>query len=263
MKIILIILTSITHTIYAYAGTLSCGVDAYVAGSNQTNIQNTPWGNTAGLPTLHHAGATNKKYGFATLTVNETAAAVFKGSNIKILSGQGIFGFSELSSQPVKAGNYAIRYELPCVNESTCSTYIIRVVLDTQTYQRTVIDSQPAVIQAMTSDSDSLIVTKTEFIRNGTYITDSIEIPDKIDLGTLSVGYNTSPNPVDYQVNTNSIGLYFTQTPISGTGHRIAINGNMTTASQRYFPPFHFGLYLSQDNPGIYTSSVNASWTCP
>ncbi|MGM8844764.1 hypothetical protein [Enterobacter roggenkampii] len=263
MKKILIILISMTHTIYAYSGTLSCGVEAYVAGNNQTNTQNNTHGNTEGLLTLHHAGGTNKKYGFASLTVNDTAAEVFKGANIKILYSTGIFGFRELASRPVTAGDYALSYELPCPNESTCSTYIIRVVLDTQTYQRTVVSSTPATIKAITSHSDYLEVTTTTFIRNATYITDSIDIPDNIDLGTLSVGYNTSPNPVDYKVNTNSIGLYFTQTPISGTGHRIAINDMMTTASQRYLPPFRFGLYLTQDNPGIYSTSVNARWTCP
>ena len=263
MKRLLIILTCITHSIYAYGGTLSCGVEAYVAGNTQTNIQNNSWGNTQGLLTLHHAGSTNVKYGHATFTVNETAAKVFKGAQLKILGSSTPLGFNELSSRPLTAGTYALSYELPCPNAATCATYIIRVVLDTHIYQNTVVDSTPAIISAITSESNVLTTTNTEFIRNGTYTTDSIDIPDNIDLGTLSVGYNTSPNPVDYQVNTNSIGLYFTQTPISGTGHRIAINDMMTTASQRYRPPFRFGLYLTQDNPGIYSTSVNARWTCP
>ncbi|MEG5544447.1 hypothetical protein UXN73_03800 [Enterobacter asburiae] len=91
--------------------------------------------------------------------------------------------------------------------------------------------------------------------------TDSIHIPNIIDLGTLSSGYNNHTTSIHYQENTNSIGLKFSQ--IATNGARLTVNNTMTTTSNTYIPPLTFGLYITGDNPGVYESNVTATWTCP
>ncbi|HDC4619758.1 hypothetical protein [Enterobacter asburiae] len=92
--------------------------------------------------------------------------------------------------------------------------------------------------------------------------TDSIVIPDSINLGNLDFGHNTSQNSIDYVINSNSIGLRF----ISGSNPNsyLTVNEKRNNVNEEYRPPFQLGMYLDDNtNPGTYKTTVNATWTCP
>ncbi|HII4349949.1 TPA: hypothetical protein ACY4O8_000847 [Enterobacter cloacae] len=95
-------------------------------------------------------------------------------------------------------------------------------------------------------------------------ITDKITMPEKINLGKLNIGSNNSDTVIDYSINSNSIPIFFknSTTPSSA---QLMINGSSPVLSTRsYIPPFRFGMYLlSNSQPGAYTTTVNATWTCP
>lgn len=92
--------------------------------------------------------------------------------------------------------------------------------------------------------------------------TDVVLIPSVIDLGSLSVGNNIFDIPVEYQTNTNSIGMEFTSNTTDGAS--FTVNGEIAQSGTLYKPPFSLGMYVySIAKPGTYTSNVTATWTCP
>lgn len=92
--------------------------------------------------------------------------------------------------------------------------------------------------------------------------TDSIDFPPLTDLGTLSPGNNMSTTPIVSNLDTNSIGVKFSATTTEGAS--FTINGDTIHPDTLYKPPFNVGMYVSQTaQPGTYTSTVNATWTCP
>ncbi|MCU6161483.1 hypothetical protein KWI07_13700 [Enterobacter bugandensis] len=92
--------------------------------------------------------------------------------------------------------------------------------------------------------------------------TDSIVIPNSIDLGNLDFGHNTSQTPIDYVINSNSIGLRFTSGSTSNS--YLTVNAKIPNVTELHRPPFQLGMYLNDTAvPGTYRTTVNATWTCP
>jgi hypothetical protein len=95
-------------------------------------------------------------------------------------------------------------------------------------------------------------------------ITDKITMPEQINLGKLNIGSNNSDTIIDYSINSNSIPIFFKNSTTPGSA-QLMINGSSPVLSTHsYIPPFRFGMYLlSNSQPGAYTTTVNATWTCP
>ncbi|MBJ9571963.1 hypothetical protein OGV52_20810 [Citrobacter sp. Cb041] len=94
--------------------------------------------------------------------------------------------------------------------------------------------------------------------------TDSINIPSIIDIENLSVGTNNSKTSIDYSLNTNSIPIFFTNSTTPSGAQLMLNNSSPVLSIKGYTPPFRFGMHvLPNAQPGIYTSTVNATWTCP
>ncbi|MCW5001474.1 hypothetical protein M7963_08075 [Enterobacter roggenkampii] len=91
--------------------------------------------------------------------------------------------------------------------------------------------------------------------------TDVITFPDTINLGNIHSGLNTSDSLIKYEVNTNSLGIKFSENTTNGAS--LTVNDVSLIPNTTYKPPLKFGLNVYSDTPGIYTSSVSASWTCP
>lgn len=92
---------------------------------------------------------------------------------------------------------------------------------------------------------------------------DSITFQDRIELGTLSKGKNISETPINYQLNTHNIPIYFRQTSVTPNS-TMNVNGSTMSESIPYNAPIRVGLSLLESaQPGIYTSTVDATWTCP
>ncbi|HGN8724087.1 TPA: hypothetical protein ACK1ZH_003616 [Enterobacter bugandensis] len=117
------------------------------------------------------------------------------------------------------------------------------------------LNSKGGLVAESASSDRLMLQAKSEY-------TDSIDFPLITDLGTLSPGNNMSTTPIVSDLDTNSIGVKFSATTTEGAS--FTINGDTIHPDTLYKPPFNLGMYVSPTaQPGTYTSTVNATWTCP
>ena len=94
--------------------------------------------------------------------------------------------------------------------------------------------------------------------------TDSINFPSIINIENLRVGTNNSETSIDYSINTNSIPIFFANSTTPNSAQLMLNNSTPVLSIKGYTPPFRFGMQvLPNAQPGTYTSTVNATWTCP
>lgn len=140
------------------------------------------------------------------------------------------------------------------------------VVLFTDSVNRSIMSEAITTVTAVHTryvEDKTLTENGYAYIKSSPEKTDAIIFPDLINLGSLnSEGYTFSNEVIQYETSTNDIPVKFftTNTPLSA----FTVNGQIVSSTDNHTPPFRFGMYLYPNaQPGVYTSTVNASWTCP
>ncbi|MDE4079281.1 MULTISPECIES: hypothetical protein [Enterobacter cloacae complex] len=94
-------------------------------------------------------------------------------------------------------------------------------------------------------------------------VEDSLTIPDKIDIGSLTAGENKNAGIfIDYTTNTNNLDVRLS--PSYDISAPLTVNEKQVYGPTSFKPPFSIGLYvMTSAQPGTKSANVIASWTCP
>lgn len=109
-----------------------------------------------------------------------------------------------------------------------------------------------------------LVVTGNLSYLYGTLtVEDSLTIPDKIDIGSLTAGENKNADIlIDYKINTNNLNVRLS--PSYDLSAPFTVNEERVYSPTSFKPPFSIGLYvLPTAQPGTKSATVNMTWTCP
>lgn len=243
-----------------HASTLTCS--AFVA--NNLTSRHSQFGTDLTFATMHELESMHAYTNLVSVSMPVQASEALAGMWLRLsVSDPELRDFIDYAKVQIVSGQ--TQYTLSATTEADSKQYILSLHFAGNLNNHVLLPTSSTDIKVSHSikggiyDHTQVETLTLDSIEKNT---DVINIPTTIELGSLLSGNNMSDITIDYELNTNSIGLQFRH---EGTtyGSRLTVNNAQTLPTEIYFPPFNFGLYLYSDVPGVYSALINATWTCP